>query len=146
MEIIQLTRVTKEVYQAFQHLIPQLTQNSAPPSYEDLNAMAQSPNIFVFLAFSDVDNSQIIGSATLATFQTPTGQHGWIEDVIVDQEARRQGIGQALTRACIEKAEALRLKEVNLTSRPTREAANALYQAMGFKKRQTNVYRYPIKK
>jgi ribosomal protein S18 acetylase RimI-like enzyme len=144
MFIEEMTHVTQEIFNAFQYLIPQLTQNSPPPTMKDLVSMAESPHSFVFLAYENELEKQVIGSATLALFQTPTGWHGWIEDVIVDQKARRQGIGQALTRACIEKAEELELKEVNLTSRPTRKAANALYQAMGFKKRQTNVYRFPI--
>jgi ribosomal protein S18 acetylase RimI-like enzyme len=144
MEIIQMTRMTKEVYQAFQNLIPQLTQNSAPPSYEDLEAMAGSSNIYVFLAYNGDIVPVIVGSATLATFQTPTGKHGWIEDVIVDKDVRRQGLGQKLTQACLDKAKQIGLTEVNLTSRPSREAANALYQSMGFQKRQTNVYRFAL--
>lgn len=145
MIIEEMTSVTQEIFESFKRLIPQLTQNSPSPTLEDLIAMTESPHSIVFLAYASGSGKQVIGSATLALFQTPTGWHGWIEDVIVDQEARRQGIGQALTRACIKKAEELGLEEVNLTSRPTRIAANALYQAMGFKKRQTNVYRFPIK-
>ena len=144
MKIFQMAQVTDEIYQAFQRLIPQLTQNSPPPTYEELDAMAQSPNIYVFLAQLDGHQHQITGSATLAVFQTPTGHHGWIEDVIVDQDARRMGIGQKLTQACIDHAKQIGLKEVNLTSRPSRQAANSLYQAMGFEKRETNVYRYVI--
>ncbi len=146
MIIEEMNDVTKEISKAFQRLIPQLTQNTNPPTFDELVSMGKSPNSYVFLAFESDSEKRIIGSATLAVFQTPTGWHGWIEDVIVDQDARRQGVGQALTRACIEKAEGLGLKEVNLTSRPTRKAANALYQAMGFEKRQTNVYRFPIEK
>jgi len=86
--------------------------------------------------------SQIVGSATLVVFQTPTGVHGWIEDVVVDKVVRRQGVGRALTEACLVKARELGLLDVNLTSRPSRIAANRLYQAMGFVRRDTNVYRF----
>ena len=86
-----------------------------------------------------------MGTATLAVFRTPTGVHGWIEDVVVDQAARRQGIGEGLTRACLDKARELGLDSVNLTSRPAREAANKLYRSMGFILRETNVYRYELK-
>jgi GNAT superfamily N-acetyltransferase len=106
--------------------------------------MAASGAVFVFLARLPDQHGEIIGSATLATFRSPTGLHGWIEDVIVDQSARRQGIGKALTEACLDKARMLGLREVNLTSRSTRCVANQLYQAMGFIKRETNLYRYPL--
>ena len=33
-------------------------------------------------------------------------------------------------------------RTVDLTSRPSREAANRLYQRLGFRPRQTNIYRF----
>mgnify|MGYP001051210339 CR=1 FL=1 len=144
MHIVEMTAVTKDVFQAFQVLIPQLTEHCPPPSWETLSRMAASGSVFVFLAREDDESGTILGSATLATFISPTGNHGWIEDVIVDRGARRRGIGRALTEACIEKARQIGLREVNLTSRPSRKAANQLYREMGFIQRQTNVYRYPI--
>jgi len=144
MHISRMTMVTPEVFQAFQSLIPQLTPHSPPPSKKMLVRMADSDSVFVFLAWEGEAEGKILGSATLATFISPTGIHGWIEDVIVDRDARRRGIGRALTEACLEKARQLGLKEVNLTSRPGRAAANQLYQEMGFEGRETNVYRYPL--
>ena len=73
---------------------------------------------------------------------SPTGAHGWIEDVVVDQAARGQGVGRMLTQALLDKARALGMKQVYLTSRPGRVAANQLYQSMGFVRRETNVYRF----
>ena len=107
--------------------------------------MAEAKGTFVFLARGGDKDGDIIGSATLATFQTPTGVHGWIEDVVVDAAARKQGIGRALTQACLDQARAMGMKDVNLTSRPGRTAANRLYKAMGFEQRKTNVYRYALK-
>jgi len=144
MQISEMTIVTDETFQVFARLIPQLTQYSPPPSKELLAEMADSEDVIVLLAQEDDENGAILGAATLVTFITPTGTHGWIEDVIVDRDARRRGIGRALTEACLEKARELGLKEVNLTSRPGRAAANKLYQELGFQQRQTNVYRYPL--
>ncbi len=144
MYIFEMNKVTDEIVQAFKRLMPQLTEYSPPPSEEILTAMANSSATIVFLARLPNSNGKIIGSATLGTFMTPTGLHGWIEDVVVDQEARRQGVGKALTEACLERSRVLALREVNLTSRPSREAANRLYQSMGFIQRETNVYRYPL--
>jgi GNAT superfamily N-acetyltransferase len=142
MIIVEMTQVTDEMKVAFDRLIPQLTQHSPPPTQEMLMQMAASDAVFVFLAREGDESGRILGSATLGTFITPTGVHGWIEDVVVDQDARRRGIGRALTEACLDKARELSLREVNLTSRAGREAANQLYQQMGFQQRQTNIYRY----
>ncbi len=144
MYIHELHQVNQEVIAAFQRLIPQLSTRSKTPAQEDLVTMAETKGTFVFLARQPDKDGEIIGSATLATFQTPTGVHGWIEDVVVDVSARKQGIGRALTQACLDKARALGLRDVNLTSRPSRMPANSLYQGMGFELRETNVYRYAL--
>lgn len=144
MIIVEMTQVTDEIKATFTRLIPQLTQHSPPPTKDMLVKIADSDRVFVFLAREGDAGGRILGSATLGTFITPTGVHGWIEDVVVDRDARRMGIGRALTEACLDKARMLGLREVNLTSRPGREAANQLYQKMGFEQRQTNVYRYPL--
>jgi ribosomal protein S18 acetylase RimI-like enzyme len=142
MQIELMSHVTDEIVAAFERLMPQLTPHSPPPSRADLLEMAGSGSTFVFLARGG--DRRILGSATLATFRSPTGLHGWIEDVVVDREARRQGIGKALTEACLDHAREMGLGEVNLTSRSSRCYANQLYQAMGFIRRETNLYRYPL--
>lgn len=146
MNIYEMDRVTEEIYQAFQRLIPQLTVFSQPPTWEDLADMVTSPATTLFLARHQRFENEIIGAATLGTFRSHTGLHGWIEDVVVDERARRLGIGKALTEACLEKARRIGLREVHLTSRPDRVAANQLYQSMGFIQRETNVYQYLIEK
>ena len=142
MIIEELCEVTQAVYEAFQRLIPQLTPYSPPPSREVLSALAMSPATFVFIAKQPDSDGEIVGCASLGTFSVPTGIHGWIEDVVVDRDARGKGIGRALTEACLKKARELGIEEVNLTSNPTRKAANHLYQSMGFIRVETNLYRY----
>ncbi len=144
MEIIEMNEVTDEIVSAFQRLIPQLTTHSTPPDREALIQMAVSPDTAIFLAWEPDKNGEVIGSATLAIATSPTGAHGWIEDVVVDQAARGQGVGRMLSQALLDKARALGLKQVYLTSRPGRMAANQLYQSMGFVRRETNVYRYDL--
>lgn len=87
---------------------------------------------------------RIVGMATLVTFQIPTGKVGIIEDVIVSSTMRRRGLGEKLVSKLIDQAYKLELKQVDLTSRPSREVANHLYQKLGFKKRETNVYRLTL--
>jgi ribosomal protein S18 acetylase RimI-like enzyme len=90
-----------------------------------------------------------VGTLTLVTFRIPTGLRAWIEDVVVDGEAVRGKswrTGEALTTAAIDKARELGCKTVDLTSRPSRQEANALYQRLGFEARETNVYRYELER
>ncbi len=144
MHIELMDRVNAVVVEAFERLMPQLTRHSPPPTHDELLEIVASKATFVFLAWLPDRDGDIIGAASLGTFRTPTGVHGWIEDVVVDRDARRLGIGKALTQACLDKARDLGLREVNLTSRSSRCVANQLYQAMGFVRRETNLYRYPL--
>jgi ribosomal protein S18 acetylase RimI-like enzyme len=79
---------------------------------------------------------------TLVIFRIPTAVRAWIEDVVVDADARGQGIGETLTREAVRLAAARGAQTIDLTSRPSREAARRLYEKVGFRVRDTNVYRY----
>lgn len=87
---------------------------------------------------------RIVGSLTLVTFRIPTGVRAWIEDVVVDASARGHGVGEALNRAALAEAKQRGAISVELTSRPSREAANRLYLRLGFVQRETNIYRYTL--
>jgi ribosomal protein S18 acetylase RimI-like enzyme len=95
------------------------------------------------LYVAEVDG-QVVGSLTLVFFAIPTGVRAIIEDVVVDEGARGSGVGEGLTRAALDRARLEGCKTVDLTSRPSREAANRLYQRIGFVQRETNVYRYEL--
>lgn len=143
IEIEQATHATDELVKAFNDLMPQLTQYNPPPTRQELEAMLSSSCSLLYVA-REPHNRQIVGALTLVVFRTPTGQHAWIEDVIVDEAQRGQGIGEALTHTALEKAASMGVKSVNLTSRPTREAANRLYQRIGFQRWETNLYHYTV--
>jgi ribosomal protein S18 acetylase RimI-like enzyme len=83
-----------------------------------------------------------VGTLTLVLFRIPTAMRAWIEDVVVDESARGAGVGEALTLAALERAADAGARTVDLTSRPSREAANRLYTRLGFELRETNVYRW----
>ena len=134
-----VAEVTDELLAAFERLIPQLSSSSPPPTADELVDIVTSPATDLFLATDD--DGTILGTATLVTFRIPTGRRAWIEDVVVDDAARGLGVGGALTQAMVDRAEELGCTTVDLTSRPTREAANRLYQREGFEVRDTNVYR-----
>lgn len=130
--------VDDDTVQAFALLMPQLSTSNPAPSRSELEALVKSEASTLFLAKLD---GRIVGSLTLAMFRIPTGVRAWIEDVVVDDSARGHGAGEALNRAALDFAKANGAITVDLTSRPSREAANRLYQRLGFTLRETNVYR-----
>jgi ribosomal protein S18 acetylase RimI-like enzyme len=142
IRIVEIDAVDDAVVEAFVRLTPQLSKSNPPPSRDELQEIASSPATVLFMAVDDAGH--YVGTLTLALFRIPTALRAWIEDVIVDDAARGQGVGEALNRAALAKAKAVGAKTVDLTSRPSREAANRLYKRIGFEQRDTNVYRYEL--
>lgn len=132
--------VDDELVAAFEKLIPQLSRSSPAPDAETLQAIADSEASTLLIARDE--SGAIMGSMTLAMFRIPTGLRAWIEDVVVDEDARGHGVGRLLNEHALEIAREAGAKTVDLTSRPSREAANRLYKRIGFIERETNVYRY----
>ena len=139
--IVAAHTVDDELVAAFDRLIPQLSSSSPPPTADHLEAMVASEDTVLFLARLD---GHIVGSLTLAFYRIPTGLKAWIEDVVVDEAVSGRGIGTLLNEAALDEARSRGAKAVDLTSRPSREAANHLYQRIGFERRETNVYRYKL--
>lgn len=138
--IHEVLEVDDELVSAFERLIPQLSSSNPPPSRDVLQAIVSSESSTLLIA-RDHDGT-ILGSMTLAMFRIPTGLRAWIEDVVVDEAARGKGVGRLVNERALEIAREAGATTVDLTSRPSREAANRLYQRMGFVARETNVYRY----
>ena len=133
---------TPELLEAFVRLVPQLSRSSPAPDAEQLAEIVGSPATEVLIARDGDADGRIVGSLTLVLFRIPTGLRAWIEDVVVDGDARGKGVGGALNRYAIDVAAERGARSVDLTSRPSREAANRLYRRLGFEPRETNVYRY----
>jgi ribosomal protein S18 acetylase RimI-like enzyme len=138
--IERATQVSDELLDAFGRLIPQLSRSAEPPGREEIAEIVRSPATALLIARGE--DGAILGSLTLALFRIPTGIRAWIEDVVVDETARGRGVGEALTREAIRLAAEAGARTVDLTSRPSREAANRLYAKIGFRPRETNVYRF----
>jgi ribosomal protein S18 acetylase RimI-like enzyme len=141
VEITEATEVTPELVAALARLIPELSSSSPAPEEAELAELLSPRGTTVFVARLGPD---IVGTLTLVVFRIPTATRAWIEDVVVDTAARGHGVGELLTRAALAKARAQGARTVDLTSRPSREDANRLYQRVGFEQRATNVYRYDL--
>ncbi len=136
---VEIAKVIDDnVVDAFGMLTHQLSSSNPPPTHEQLQKIVASDATFLLLAKLE---GRIVGSLTLALFQIPTGLRAWIEDVVVDTSARGAGVGEALNMFAISEARKRGATTLDLTSRPSREAANRLYRRLGFVQRDTNVYR-----
>lgn len=131
-----------ELLAAFARLLPQLAPEAALPAREQLHEFLATPGTTLLLARDRGQCGRIVGMLTLTRHRLLTGVRATIEDVVVDAGARGRGIGAALTREALRLAKAHGARSVELTSRPSREAANRLYRTLGFAPRETNVYRY----
>jgi ribosomal protein S18 acetylase RimI-like enzyme len=142
VEIRIAESATPEVLEAFGRLLPQLSSSAAPLTREALAQIIASPHNTVLLARDTNAAGRIIGTLTLVIFRIPTATRAWIEDVVVDREARGRGVGEALTLAAVNLAKQRGAKTVDLTSRQSRQAAHRLYEKSGFHVRNTSVYRF----
>jgi ribosomal protein S18 acetylase RimI-like enzyme len=136
----EVTTVTPEVLEALRALVPELSSSAPPLTHGALEEIVSSPATVLFVA-RDATDETILGSLTLVVFSAPTGPRAWIEDVVVTTAIRGRGVGAALVHAANARAATAGSRTVDLTSRPSREAANRLYVRLGFVQRETNVYR-----
>jgi ribosomal protein S18 acetylase RimI-like enzyme len=143
MKIREITRFESKVFDSVLKLLPQLGPNHRPLTEKQFRKILKSDNSHFFIA--ELETNEIAGMLTLGTYYIPTGTKVWIEDVVVDESQRGKGIGQELTIFAVKFAGSLNAESVELTSRPSRIAANKLYQKLGFIKRETNVYRFDLK-
>ena len=134
--------VDDELIAAFDRLIPQLSRRAAVPTPDAIREIVEGLTSTVLIARDDRERGRIVGLLTLVVFRIPTGVRAWIEDVVVDDAVRGRGVGEALSLEAIQRTVGGGARTVELTSRPSREAANRLYQRLGFVRRDSNVYRY----
>lgn len=140
--VVDIAReVDDALSEAMTRMVPQLSSSNPVPDRAALAEIVSSPSTTLFVARLD---GNIVGTLTLAVFRIPTGLRAWIEDVVVDESARGHGVGEALNLAALAEARRRGCVTVDLTSRPSREAANRLYGRLGFVRRETNVYRFEL--
>jgi len=144
MFIARATVVTDELLDAFENLIPQLKADFPFPTREELAALISAESSLVYIARFPDEYVTIVGILTLVIYRVPTGIRAHIEDVVVEESMRGNGIGEELIRHALRVARDSGADGVALTSNPKREAANRLYQRLGFKIWETNLYYYKL--
>jgi ribosomal protein S18 acetylase RimI-like enzyme len=143
MEIKEINRFSIRVFNAVLKLLPQLGSDSKSLTKNHFKEILKSEKTHFFVA--ELDNKQIVGMLTIGTYDILSGTKVWIEDVVVNESQRGKGIGKELMLFAIVFARSLGAETIELTSRPSRIAANRLYKKLGFVLRETNVYRYILK-
>ena len=147
IDISECEIVDDNLVESMRRLMGQLSSSSSPPSRRDLEEIIDSSATKLFLAVSRcklVDDLSVIGALTLVAYRIPTGVRARIEDLVVDEAWRGQRVGTLLSTVALDQARALGAISLDLTSRPSRHAANRLYQRMGFTQRDSNVYRLKL--
>jgi len=139
MEVVEVNEYSEELLQRLNKLLPQLSFSAEPITSEVLRVIIANPTVHLLVA---QDEHNLFGTLSLVVFPTITGTRAWIEDVVVSEAARGRGVGKLLSGHALNLATGLGAKTVDLTSRPDRRAANELYKKVGFKLRETNLYRY----
>jgi ribosomal protein S18 acetylase RimI-like enzyme len=145
MVIEKVSEITDEIFNAVTKLVPQLGPHKVPPTREELKTLICSEASTLLIARYPDEKSEIAGILSLTIYRVPTGGRSIVEDVIVDEAMRRRGIAEALMLYAIDLAREGGVDVMTLSSNHTREAANKLYQSMGFQKRDTNSYIYKLK-
>ncbi len=145
MFIERVSEVTEELQNVVQRLVPQLGVHKIPPTLEELDELIKSESSTLLAARYPDENGPIAGILSLIVYRVPTGLRSIIEDVVVDERLRRRGVAEALIRYAIKLAREAGADGVSLTSNSQREAANHLYQSLGFELRKTNPYFYKLK-
>ena len=139
IEISEIQQADEAVLTSVNRLLPQLSKSAKLIDIKQLNRLTESECTRLYFA---KEGTEVLGMLSLVIFPIPTGIKAWIEDVVVDERARGKGVGKALMKKALAEAVNLGTKSIDLTSRPSRETANKLYQSIGYQERETNVYRY----
>jgi len=145
VQVLTVDTATAELVEAFVSLLPQLSSSAPATTVESLATIIAAPSNTVLIARDPTSGGRIVGTLTLVMFPIPTALRAWIEDVVVDKEARGRGVGEALTTSAVNIAKLRGAKTIDLTSGQSREAAHRLYEKAGFHVRNTSVYRYGAK-
>ena len=140
MTVEQVHEATSEIQEALARLLPQLNPNLPPPDVERLQRLLADPDVTLLIAR---DGNEIVGTTTVVVYTTPFWIKARIDEVVVDESARGQGVGEQLVEAALDVARkrGAQIAELQSARTPAREAAHRLYERLGFQVRNSDVFR-----
>jgi len=136
------TEMDEELFESILHLLQQLNIRHPLPTYSEVTDLLTSNISTLFVARYPNITDPIVGMLTLAIFRVPSGIRAHIEDLVVDHELRNKGIAHALMTKALQSSRSIGANGVTLTSNSRRTSAIRLYESLGFKKWDTNLFLY----
>ncbi|MFH8339397.1 GNAT family N-acetyltransferase [Streptomyces sp. AM6-12] len=129
---------SQELVEAYGRLLPQLSATARPLDRAAIERLVACDANTVLVARAP---EAIVGTLVLVLLPLPSGLRGRIEDVVVDGAARGRGVAGLLIEEAVRLAREAGARTLDLTSRPDRAAANRLYERIGFRARESAVFR-----
>jgi ribosomal protein S18 acetylase RimI-like enzyme len=133
--------VDDDLVEAAARLVPQLSSSARVPGAWELDQIIKAPGSTLVVAR---EGRTIVGMLTLHTFRAATGIHAWIQDIVVDRDAKGRGVSELLTREAVRLGVEQGARTAELTSRPSHTGTGRLYERIGFERRETHLYRYRL--
>lgn len=143
MHVEAVTEATPELQAALARLLPQLNPNLPVPDMERLRRLVADPAVKLLIAR---EGRQVVGTTTVIVYTTPFWIKARLDEVVVDAQARGRGVGEALVKASLEvgRRAGAQVAELQSGKGPARAAAHRLYERMGFRIRDTDVFRISL--
>jgi len=143
MRVEVAAEATPELHSALMRLLPQLNPTLPAPDMERLRRLVADPAVTLLIAR---DEGRIVGTTTVIVYTTPFWIKARLDEVVVDASARGRGVGEALVKASLEvgRRAGAQVAELQSGKGPARAAAHRLYERMGFKIRETDVFRISL--
>ena len=143
MRIEAVTHLTAEIHEALGRLLPQLNAKLGVPDADRMRRMLDDPDVVLLIAR---EGERIVGTTTVVVYTTPFWIKARLDEVVVDQSARRKGVGEALVKAALDvgRERGAQVAELQSGRGPTHEAAHRLYERIGFQVRDTDVFRISL--
>ncbi|HEY3083960.1 MAG TPA: GNAT family N-acetyltransferase [Candidatus Dormibacteraeota bacterium] len=140
VRIEAVSDVTPEIHEALARLLPQLNPKLTVPDRQRLERLVEDPDVVLLIAR---DGEQIVGTTTVIVYTTPFWIKARLDEVVVDESARGRGVGEALVKAALDvgRDRGAQIAELQSGRGPQRDSAHRLYERLGFKIRDSDVFR-----
>lgn len=139
----RITKFSSEVAEAIRNLVSQLVSDDRSLTDDEFKEMIEPKQNFLFIA-REVSTNKIAGVVMISIYRIPDSKKCYLDDIIVDENFRGRGVATILFDKVIATAKENNAEYIMLTSNPKRVAGIKLYEKLGFKKRETNVYRLEL--
>ena len=131
--IERITSVDDDVVEAAKRLSSQLnSSNQVTVSREYLETITENPDNYWLMARRESD-ARFIGMASLFIMRLPTNVRSFLENIVVDEDSRGQGVGIALSMRAFEIADSQNVNTLRAQAGTQNGVSRSMLQKAGFK-------------